>query len=268
MEFVCELEQEGKLDSFSTLSTAVYDTAWLSMVHKKSDDGKIFWCFPECFDYLLNSQRDDGMWDTYASPIDGLLNTLAALLSILTRNKLDPYDFTEGISLLPRIEKAQAGLQSLLQIWNVNEAVHVGFEILVPALLCQIEQFGIHFEFQGRSRLSQLHDEKMRIFKPELVYSEQRMTLLHSLEALVGLHRLIELDSVSHHCSEETGMFGSPASTATYLLNCSEWDERAENYLRNTVNAMNDRGGVPSAFPTCIVEISWVRQDRCIIPVF
>lgn len=260
--FICELGQEGrKLDYFSTLSTAVYDTAWLSMVHK-NEDGQISWCFPECFDYLLRSQRENGMWDTYASPLDGLLNTLAALLSLLTRRKLDPDSSTEGISLLSRVQKAQTGLQLLLQSWNVDEAVHVGFEILVPALLRQVEQFGIHFEFQGRWRLLQLHNQKMERFRPELVYSKQQTTLLHSLEALIGL---VEFDSVSHHCSEEAGMFGSPASTAAYLLNCSKWDERAENYLRNTVSAVGDCGGVPSAFPTCIFEVSWVR---CIVVLF
>ena len=143
----------------------------------------------------------------------------------------------------------------------MDEAVSVGFKIIVPALLHQIEQHDICFDIQGRQRLFKLHLEKLEKCKPTLVYSKQQTTLLHSLEALVGL---IESDNVSHHCSEETGILGSPASTAAYLLNCSKWDERAEKYLRNTVNAVGDCGGVPSAFPTCPFEISWVRQCQSI----
>ena len=61
--------------------------------------------------------------------------------SLLTRSKLDPNNPTEGISLSWRVQEAQAGLQSLLRICDVDEAVHVGFEVLVPALLHQVEQF-------------------------------------------------------------------------------------------------------------------------------
>ena len=67
------------------------------------------------------------MWDIYASPLDGLLNTFASLLSLITQSKLDPHNPTEGISLSWRIQEAQAGLQSLLRIWDVYEAVHVEF---------------------------------------------------------------------------------------------------------------------------------------------
>lgn len=141
---ICELAlEDGKLKRFGTFSTAVYDTAWLSMVHTKVD-GQISWCFPECFEYLLRNQRDHGTWDAYASPLDGILNTLAALLSLLTRSELDE----DG-----RIQKARAGLKTLLQTWNVDEAVSVGFEIIVPALLRQIGQHDICFDFPGRQRL-------------------------------------------------------------------------------------------------------------------
>lgn len=248
---ICELAlKDESLQRFGTFSTAVYDTAWLSMVHTKVN-GHISWCFPECFEYLLRNQRDHGTWDAYASPLDGILNTLAALLSLVTRSKLDPDSPAED----GRIQKARAGLQSLLQTWNVDEAVSVGFEITVPALLRQIEQHDICFDFPGRQRLFQLHQRKLEQFRPTLVYSKQQTTLLHSLEALIGL---IKFDNVRHHCSEETGILGSPASTAAYLMNCSKWDERAERYLRSTVNAVGDCGGVPSAFPTCLFEISWV----------
>jgi hypothetical protein len=46
------------LGRFSTFSTAVYDTAWLSMVYKSKGD--ISPLFPGCFEHLLETQREDG----------------------------------------------------------------------------------------------------------------------------------------------------------------------------------------------------------------
>lgn len=53
----------------------------------------------------------------------------------------------------------------------------------------------------------------------------------------------------------------SPASTAAYLMNATPWDEEAEMYLRKAVKdgPGKGNGAVPSAFPTPIFEISWVR---------
>lgn len=255
LDVLREVTEDGdKLYCFSTFSSAVYDTAWLSMVRKKRE-GQIDWKYPACFDVLLQSQREDGTWHAAASPVDGILNTLAALLALLTHRNVSFSDSTEETALSWRIKKAQTGLQSLLQRWNVDDTVHVGFEILVPSLLRQVEKSGIRFEFSNQQRLGQLYASKISRFKPALVYSERQITLLHSLEALIDL---IDFDHVSHHCNEQTGIFGSPASTAAYLLNCSHWDERAETYLDTVFSAYGSRGGVPSAFPTCIFEISWV----------
>lgn len=252
----------GSLDSilddesttgFGTFSAAVYDTAWLSMLHNKED--RTSWLFPECFDYLLNSQQEDGTWESYAFLVDGILNTLAALLALLTHRRAKSATCTEDSTLLPRIQKAQGGLQKLLQTWDIEQSDNVGFEILVPSLLHQLRDFGIHFRFPGHQRLLHLRDEKLKKFKPELVYSQTQTTILHSLEALVGL---VDFDKVRHHCTEETGILGSPAATAAYLLHCSEWDERAVTYLRTALNASETPGAVPSAFPTSIFEICWV----------
>ena len=57
--------------------------------------------------------------------------------------------------------------------------------------------FAISHSAMGRSR-------------PKLVYSKRQTTLLHPLEAPVGL---IKYDAVGYHCCEEAGMFGSPIST-------------------------------------------------------
>ncbi|KAI0172217.1 hypothetical protein GGR52DRAFT_573358 [Hypoxylon sp. FL1284] len=52
---------------------------------------------------------------------------------------------------------------------------------------------------------------------------------------------------------------GSPSSTAAYLMHISEWDDVAEEYLRDALRDGSGHGcgGVPSAWPSSIFELSW-----------
>lgn len=146
-------DQDKKLHSFCTFSSSIYDTAWLSMPHRRGKDD-ISWLFPRCFEYLLESQLKDGTWISNASPVDGILNTLAGLYSIVTQIKHGDLEPDQAIALDWRIHKARSGLQNLLEAWDVDETVHVGFEILIPSLLRQLKDFEINFQF---SRLSKAH---------------------------------------------------------------------------------------------------------------
>ena len=242
---------ESELRTFSSLTPCIYDTAWLSMVPARSG-GQDAWLFPDLFDTILRSQQRDGTWESYSSRVDGILNTLASLLALLTHANTTPVNPWEP-PLSQRIHKAHSGLTGLLEDWSVGDTVHVGFEVLVPSLLRQVQKYAIHFEFDGYKELLDLHDSKMKHFKPELLYSKQPGTLLHSLD----------FDQVSHHCSKEVGIFGSPAATAAYLLNRSTWDDKAESYLSNVVATFGSGNGVPSAFPTYLFETTWVSLIPC-----
>lgn len=84
----------------------------------------------------------------------------------------------------------------------------------------------------------------MKRIDPELIYSGKQTTVLHSPEALVGV---IDFDRVKHHCCEETGILGSPAATAAYMILAKEWDMRAEKYLHRVLESSGtrDQGSVP-----------------------
>ncbi|KAL8897928.1 MAG: hypothetical protein Q9207_006959 [Kuettlingeria erythrocarpa] len=254
IEYIASLNDEhGSASRFGSFSGAVYDTAWLSMI-SKVDGGRTSPLFPECFQTLLSSQQDDGAWGATACQVDGILNSLAALLALATRQRSEVTDSLDPSSWDWRIERARSAIEGLLQDWDPSQSLHVGFEILVPSLLRQLRLFDIHFRFPGHSALMYLHNQKLRRFDPSLVCSTKSTTLLHSLEAFVGL---VDFDQVGHHCSEFSGILGSPAATAAYLINAATWDGRAESYLRTVVTAHGTSGTVPSAYPTCIFELSW-----------
>ncbi|KAK3637396.1 hypothetical protein LTR56_008711 [Elasticomyces elasticus] len=236
------------------MSVAIYDTAWVSLVSKTIGSTEI-WLFPQSFDYLLATQQDDGSWVSYASSIDGILNTAASLLA-LQRHCRKPFQTQHDTeNLNARIDKATFALQQMLDSWDVASTVHVGFEILVPALLGYLAAEGLCFSFAQHETLMALNQQKMKKFQSEYLYGPHQLTALHSLEAFVGK---INFDRVAHH--KVNGSFmASPSSTSAYLINASRWDDDCEDYLRHVVayGAGERSGGVPSAFPSTIFELTW-----------
>src|SRR4051812_26439273 len=65
-------------EGLGSMSPSVYDTAWVSMARNPA----VGWLFPECFDWVLQLQLPSGAWQSYATPLDGILNTGAALLAL------------------------------------------------------------------------------------------------------------------------------------------------------------------------------------------
>ncbi|KAI9886142.1 MAG: hypothetical protein M1823_002045 [Watsoniomyces obsoletus] len=255
---ICDVVDACHEQNKGSLTLAIYDTAWVSMVSKVVD-GRRQWLFPECFQFVLDRQRPDGGWESYASEIDGILNTMAALLAMkrhyvpAAECRPEPPAHVEH-----SIVKAIKYLKKELQRWDVEACVHVGFEILVPSLLSMLEQEQIHFSFPGRASLMALHRRKLDKFHPDMLYGSTSTTLLHSLEAFVGK---IDFDRVSHHLLGGS-MLASPSSTAAYLMNASKWAPQAEIYLRKAIlkGGGNGSGGLPCVFPCNIFELTWVTS--------
>lgn len=247
----------GDTGGFGSFTPAIYDTAWLSMV-TKSVNGEQKLLFPECLSYILREQLEDGGWSSYSSPVNGILNSLASLLSLLKHSNANHRFDIEPTSLKVRIDKAKTALSVALGNWDVKSTVHVGFEILVPSFLEQLEDYGVFFEFPGKGDLAILNEENLARFPKMLIYANMQTTLLHSLEAFIGK---IDFDRVGHQLRNGS-MFGSPASTAAYLMHSSTWDNEAEAYLRTVYNRAASSGGIPSAFPSTVFESSWVRTSQ------
>lgn len=246
----------------SSMTVSIYDTAWVAMVTKESTDEhgdrRRHWVFPKCFQFLLENQREDGGFGANASEVDGILNTMAAVLALCR------YSAESAVEKAPlaitcealqdRIARGTAYLNKVLVHWNVHATVHVGFEILIPKLLELLQKEGLEFEFPGRTALMAFNRRKLDGIKPSVLYTRRKTTLLHSLEAFIGQ---VDMDRVRHHLANGS-MMGSPSSTAAYLTNVVEWDHEAEEYLRFVVDS--GKGGVPSAFPISIFEAAWVSN--------
>lgn len=108
------------------------------------------WLFPDCFRYLLDQQARDGSWGATGEQVDGILETAAALLSLL-RHEAETLnsEFIGIADLEVRIQKGTDSLRSQLRAWVVTSAIHVGFEVIVPALLDLLAQESVQCSFDG-----------------------------------------------------------------------------------------------------------------------
>ena len=242
---------------YGSFSYAIYDSAWVSMISKESSNQRI-WLFPECFHYILNHQRDDGGWRPYASEIDGILNTAASLLSLTQHiNRTLQITDVSVEELRDRSKRAVAALQAQLGAWDVGATDHVGFEILVPAMLRLLKNEGLHFEFPGESLLKHINEKKMSRIDPTQLYKAKDISILHSLEAFADM---IDCSRFAHQ-KATASIMASPSATSAYLIFSNAWDDEAEAYLRHLVarsSENKDRGGIPSAFPSTYFEYAWV----------
>ena len=244
-------------NDLGSATVTVYDTAWVSMV-SKFEDGHGIWLFPECFHYLLDTQLPSGGWESHASLDDRLLHSLAALLAMKKHmSACGPMSHPNPSDLEDRISKATAYVQNSLHCWTVEENLHVGFEILLPAHLSMLQKEGIDFVFPERKGLEILSASKLASFDPEMLYKNPT-TSLHSLEAFIDR---IDFDKLAHHKTFGS-MMASPASTAAYLMCSSMWDTDAEFYLRKVIREGSGKGSgaVPSVFPMPVFEITWVGE--------
>ena len=253
---ISELAHRLEGGPFGSFSSSIYDTAWVAMIGKPEDRSTLL--FPQCFHFLLQAQNEEGGWASYVSDVDGILNTLAALLALKNYQKSG---FSSDLlnDFETRIAKADCYARTLLKEWDVASTDHIAFEILAPSLLQMLEVDSERFDFPGRQALFALNSSKLSKFSPELIYGKRETTLVHSLEAFVGI---IDFDRVGHHLDEWGSMMASPSSTAAFLIHSSEWSESAERYLQNVVASGQgiDKGGVPTFFPSSIFEVAWVSQ--------
>ena len=237
-----------------SMTCSVYDTAWVAMV-TKSVHGRTRWLFPTAFGYLLKTQQHDGGWHATASDIDGILNTLAALLA-LCKHIAGPEQLLRSTKedLQHRQARAVYYLEAKLSQWDVSATIADGFEILVPKLLQLLAVEGIEFYFAGRDLLDGAKATMSAKYDSSLLYSSTRSSIARFLEGFVGE---IDFDRVSQH-KISGSIMASPASTAVYLMHSSTWDADAEGYLNHILSIRDERstGGVPSQYPTTVFEVT------------
>ncbi|KAI1737283.1 hypothetical protein F4680DRAFT_468268 [Xylaria scruposa] len=129
----------------------------------------------------LSQQLASGAWEPYATPIVGILNAAAALLSLTKHLQSRPGNY----DLEVRSQKAKAALETILGKWDMQSTDQVGQEILIISLLALLRENGVCIELPQLGSLQAIRATKLSKIPPPTVY-KNCSTLCHSLEAFVG----------------------------------------------------------------------------------
>ncbi|KAI1113357.1 hypothetical protein F5Y14DRAFT_418062 [Nemania sp. NC0429] len=235
---------------FGAVSASVYDMAWLSMVRKPDvPGGNTAWLFPECFQYVLAEQLPTGGWASYGTPVDDILNTATALLSLRMHLKTD----SNHQDWLARSHKAEAALRQILLDWDIHSADSMGSEIIVISLLRLLEQEGIFMNTPHIDSLRAASDNMPRQVSPLKLHRELS-TSHHFPQAILDY---IRHSRDCHWEKTEESLMGSPASTAAYLIDSTSWDDEAEAYLERVISCAGGLGlkGALSTSPATLFEV-------------
>lgn len=231
------------------VTASAYDTAWVARIRHPDNRTKL--AFPQSLGWLLEQQSNDGSWE--GPPPYNLLPTMAALLALISVPE-------PSARTCQAANHAKSYLQKALVNWNVKDFESSGFEVLAPALLYELENRGITFNFPEKPYLINLHSQKLALTDPKLIYSGET-SLSHSLEAFgakLDFTRLKSQQAIG-------GSYGcSPAATAAVLIYGPTWDSAAAKWLSGLYeHSLVDGfpGAMPVAYPIDIFECSWVLYN-------
>lgn len=188
------------------MSCSVYHTEWESLAYKLSMVGS------NGFD--LSASATVGSWGfNVASQIDGIVNTAARLLSFI-RHSESPNCLAIPSDINQRIERGVVSLSSQLATWNVSSTSHVGFEIVIPALIgyLQQEDAALSFAFDSMETLTRIRATKLLHLNPRLLYEpatdeggRRKSSVATAVPLLVSTSYVVQRAAAS--CAGQRGIY-------------------------------------------------------------
>ncbi|WMV40439.1 hypothetical protein MTR67_033824, partial [Solanum verrucosum] len=125
-------ETFGKVE----LSPSSYDTAWVAMVPSKHSLNEP--CFPQCLDWIIENQREDGSWGLNPShPLllkDSLSSTLACLLA-LSKWRVGDEQIKRGLGFIETYGWA---------VDSKDQISPLGFEIIFSTMIKFAEKLNLN----------------------------------------------------------------------------------------------------------------------------
>uniref|UniRef100_A0A0D3F6M6 Uncharacterized protein n=1 Tax=Oryza barthii TaxID=65489 RepID=A0A0D3F6M6_9ORYZ len=217
------------------LSPSPYDTAWVAMVPLRGSSHNP--SFPQCVDWILENQWDDGSWSIDGSIStankDVLSSTLACVLA-LNKWNVGREHIRRGLSFIGRNFSIAMDDQAVAPI---------GFGITFPAMLTLANGSGLEVPVRQNDIDSLNHLREMKIQREAGNHSRGRKAYMAYLAE--GFGNLLEWDEIMMFQRKNGSLFNCPSSTAGALANYQ--DDKALQYLQSLVNKFD--GVVPTLYP-------------------
>uniref|UniRef100_A0A0D3G080 Ent-kaurene synthase n=1 Tax=Oryza barthii TaxID=65489 RepID=A0A0D3G080_9ORYZ len=227
------------------LSTSSYDTAWVAMVPLRGS--RQHPCFPQCVEWILQNQQDDGSWGTrgfgLAVTRDVLSSTLACVLA-LKRWNVGQEHIRRGLDFIGR---------NFSIAMDEQIAAPVGFNITFPGMLSLAMGMDLEFPVRQTDVDRLLHLREIELEREAGDHSYGRKAYMAYVTE--GLGNLLEWDEIMMFQRKNGSFFNCPSTTAATLVN--HYNDKALQYLNCLVSKFGS--AVPTVYPLNIYcQLSWV----------
>ena len=227
-----------------------YSTAWLALVPAVGKAHQPAW--PQALHTLRAIQLEDGGWgDSHVYyPHDRLISTVAALHTLQAwGHAQDAERIARGVAALPRYA------QDLSDQW----VDPIGFELLLPALVRQLEALGLRLPPEAKVDVSAATQAKLQLVGKLEADPAQPRTWWFNMEMLPATH-LAQFDPAI--LDRYGAVATSSAATAGYLR-AQRLHGRdvlpAASYLSDVVRATKGGGNV--TWPIDVFELAWTLDN-------
>ncbi|CAN1852503.1 Ent-kaur-16-ene synthase, chloroplastic [Linum perenne] len=230
------------------LSASPYDTAWVAMVPSPANS-LVKPCFPECVNWILDNQRDDGSWGLNFGDInesssnllvkDTMSSTLACILA-LKRWGIGDQHIHNALGFMGRNSDS---------VTDSTQRNPVGFDVIFPAMIqTSVKDFNLNLPLKSadidamiRNRESVLNN----LANPP--HSKGRDAYLAYISE--GIGDLQDWESAMKFQRMNGSLFNSPSATAAALIHL-RGDAGSLRYLRSVVGTSDGNNvSVPAIYP-------------------
>ncbi|KAM0833899.1 hypothetical protein ACQ4PT_063960 [Festuca glaucescens] len=217
------------------LSPSSYDTAWVAMVPLPGSPGAP--CFPQCVEWILLNQQDDGSWgvNEFGSSAnkDILSSTLACVLALKKWN-VGHEHIRRGLHFIGR---------NFPIVMDEKIAAPIGFNVIFPGMLRQAITMGLQFPVRQTDIDVILHLWEMEVKRFDGHKSCGREAYMAYVAE--GLGNLLDWNEVMKFQRKNGSLFNSPSTTAAALIH--NYDDKALGYLNLLVSKFGS--AVPTVYP-------------------
>nr|QTW97447.1 KSL1 [Artemisia annua] len=225
-------ERIRKLFSNVEISVSSYDTAWVAMV--PSPNSPTSPRFPECLNWLMDNQLNDGSWGLLNhNPSllkDTLSSTLACIVALKRWSVGEDY-INKGLSFIE---------SNFAAATDKNLPSPLGFDIIFPSMLEYAKDMNINLPLKQSDLGLMLHERDLEIRRCYSSEKEAYMTYISE-----GLGNSYDSEMVMKYQMKNGSVLNSPSATAASLTR--NQNAGCLHYLTSLLEKFGD--AVPTVYP-------------------
>ncbi|KAI3498200.1 hypothetical protein L1887_33969 [Cichorium endivia] len=224
-------ERIQKLFNNVELSVSSYDTAWVAMVPSPNSTKSP--CFPDCLNWLMDNQLDDGSWGLHHHPQsskDTLSSTLACILA-LKRWNVGNYQINKGLHFLE---------SNFASVNDKSQPSPIGFDIIFAGMLKYAKDLNIKLPLNKTDLNMLLHERELELKRCHSNGKEAYLAYISE-----GLGNFHDWNMVMKYQMKNGSLFNSPSATAAAFIH--NQNAGCLNYLSSLLDKFGN--AVPTVYP-------------------